>query len=146
MTALDLSTEPGDASRARLAALADVLIPGGSGLPSAGDADVAGQWINRALTANPDLASAVAHALASPGAPEEALRDLRLRQRDVFERFAFAVAGAYFMNPAVRAALGYPGIAPRRLPAAEGEAEYYLEDEILAPVVDRGHIYRRVPA
>ncbi|MEV1289085.1 hypothetical protein [Micromonospora sp. NPDC049679] len=144
MTALDLSTELGDASRARLAALADVLIPGGSGLPSASEADVAGQWINRALAANGDLAGAVTQVLATPGAPDEVLSDLRLSHPDVFERFAFAVAGAYFMNPAVRDALGYPGIAPRRLPAADGEAEYFLEDDVLAPVVDRGSIYRRV--
>ena len=145
MTVLNLSDELGDASRGRLAELADVLIPGGSGLPSAGDADVAGQWINRALAANSDLAGAVAQVLACPGAPDEVLDDLRLRHHDVFEKFAFAVAGAYFMNPAVRGALGYPGIAPRKLPAADGEAEYYLEDDILAPVVDRGPIYRRVP-
>jgi hypothetical protein len=144
VTALNLSTELGDASRARLAELADVLIPGGSGLPSASEADVAGQWINRALAANPDLAGAVADVLANPGAPDEVLRELRLSRRDVFDAFAFAVSGAYFMNPAVRNALGYPGIAPRRLPAADGEADYYLEDEILAPVVDRGPIYRRV--
>jgi hypothetical protein len=146
VTLVNLSDELGHASRVRLAALADVLIPGGSGLPSASGADVAGQWINRALGANPDLASAVAHVLASPGAPDEVLGNLRLTHREVFESFAYAVAGAYFMNPAVRNALGYPGIAPRRLPPADGEAEYYLEDDILAPVLDRGPTYRRVLA
>ncbi|MGW4439120.1 hypothetical protein ACWELO_25740 [Streptomyces sp. NPDC004596] len=145
MTALDLSTELGDASRARLADLADVLLPGGPGLPSASEADVAGQWINRALAANPDLAGAVTRVLAIPGAPDRVLRDLRLDHREVYDTFAFAVAGAYFMNPAVRRALGYPGTAPRRLPAAEGEADYYLEDDVLGPVIARGAIYRRVP-
>ncbi|MBY8875537.1 hypothetical protein K7640_27260 [Micromonospora sp. PLK6-60] len=145
MTDLEFSTELGDASRARLAALADLLIPGGSGLPSASDADVAGQWINRALAASADLASAVKHALATPGTPDEALGELRLHHRDVFDAFTFAVSGAYFMNPDVRAALGYPGIAPRRLPPAEGEADYYLEDDILTPVIDRGAIYRPAP-
>ncbi|SDZ42854.1 hypothetical protein SAMN05444365_11545 [Micromonospora pattaloongensis] len=145
MTDLDLSTELGDASRARLAALADVLIPGGSGLPSASAADVAGQWINRALAANTDLAPAVREVLAVAGAPAEALAEVRRRDHVLFEAFALAVSGAYFMNPAVRNALGYPGIAPRRMPAAEGEAEYYLEDDILTPVLDRGHIYRSVP-
>jgi hypothetical protein len=142
VSVLDLSTGLGDASRVRLAEFADILIPGGSGLPSASDADVAGQWINRTLAANPDLAGAVADVLASPGAPDEVLSNLRLSHRDVFDAFAFAVSGAYFMNPAVRNALGYPGIAPRRLPAADGEADYYLEDDVLAPVVDRGPIYR----
>jgi hypothetical protein len=142
----NLSDELADASRDRLAALADVLIPGGDGLPSAGDADVAGQWINRTLSANPDLVGAVTQVLAIDGAPGDVLEELRLHHRDVFDSFAFAVSGAYFMNPAVRNALGYPGIAPRRMPAADGEAEYYLEDDILAPVVDRGPIYRQAPA
>jgi hypothetical protein len=146
VSVLNVSNELGDASRARLAALADVLIPGGSGLPSAADADVAGQWINRVLGANPDLVGAVGHVLAIDGAPAEVLENLRLQRRDVFDGFAFAVGGAYFMNPAVRNALGYPGIAPRRMPAAEGEAEYYLEDDVLTPVVDRGPIYRQAPA
>ncbi|GII25961.1 hypothetical protein [Planosporangium mesophilum] len=143
MTVVNLSDELGDASRARLATLADVLIPGGSGLPSASDADVAGQWINRTLAANPDLADAVAHVLAVEGAPGEVLERLRIERTDVFDAFAFAVSGAYFMNPAVRQALGYPGIAPRRMPAADGEAEYYLEDDILAPVIGRGPVYRQ---
>ncbi|XVQ89121.1 hypothetical protein ACQP2K_17405 [Microbispora siamensis] len=146
MSVVNLTAELSDTSRTRLAALADVLIPGGSGLPSATEADVAGQWINRALGANPDLADPVAHVLAIEGEPGEVLEQLRLRDRDVFDGFAFAVGGAYFMNPAVRRALGYPGVAPRRLPAAEGEAEYYLEDDILAPVLDRGPVYRQVPA
>ncbi|GAA1786838.1 hypothetical protein HC028_26435 [Planosporangium flavigriseum] len=143
MTVLNLSDELGDASRARLAELADVLIPGGSGLPSASAADVAGQWINRVLAAHAGLAEAVAQVLAIPGAPDEVLRNL---DREAFETFAFAVAGAYFMNPTVRNALGYPGIAPRRMPSAEGEAEYYLEDGILNPVIERGPIYRQAPA
>jgi hypothetical protein len=146
VTVVNLSEELGDASRGPLGALADVLIPGGSGLPSASDADVAGQWINRTLTANPDLVGAVDQALAIEGAPAEVLAKLRSQHPDVFDRFAVAVAGAYFMNPAVRQALGYPGIAPRRLPAAEGEAEYYLEDDVLAPVINRGPVYREVPS
>jgi hypothetical protein len=136
----------GDASRARLAALADVLIPGGDGLPSAGDADVAGQWIDRVLAANPDLVDVVAHVLTIAGAPEDVIANLRLNHRDVYDSFAFAVGGAYFMNPPVRRALGYPGTAPRRLPAADGEAEYYLEDNILSPVISRGPVYRQAPA
>ena len=146
MTVVNLSDELGDASRARLAALADVLLPGGSGLPSASDADVAGQWINRTLAANPDLADAVGQVLAAEGAPGEVLEQLRVQNPDVFDAFAFAVSGAYFMNPAVRQALGYPGVAPRRMPAADGEAEYYLEDDILAPVIGRGPVYRQVQA
>jgi hypothetical protein len=131
-------------ARARLAALADALVPGGLGLPSASGADVSGRWIERTLAANPDLTEAVVHALTLPGKPAQSLDQLRVQDPVAFESFAFAVSAAYFMNPRVRRALGYPGNAPRRQPAAEGEAEYYLEDDVLAPVVERGAIYRGV--
>ena len=41
--------------RARLGEFADVLIPGGHGLPSASEAKVHEKWIDRALAARPDL-------------------------------------------------------------------------------------------
>jgi hypothetical protein len=146
VTALDLSTALGETSRARLAMLADVLIPGGAGLAAASAADVAGQWINRVLAAHADLAEVVSLVVALPGEPATVLSDLRRDQPEVFDTFAFAVAAAYYMNPAVRNDLGYPGIAPRPVPVAEGETEYYLEDDILGPVVQRGSIYRRTGA
>ena len=42
-------------ARARLADLADVLIPAGINLPSASEADVHHEWIDRVLTVRPDL-------------------------------------------------------------------------------------------
>jgi hypothetical protein len=134
-----------DARRRCLAALADALIPGGSGLPSASAAEVPGQWIDRTLAARPELADAVLAVVDAVPGPGAGLEWLRAQDRSLVERFTFAVSAAYFMNPQVRRALGYPGTAPRRLPAAADEAEYYLDDDVLGPVVARGHVFRQPP-
>jgi hypothetical protein len=140
------SPELDDEGRARLADLADALIPGGQGLPSARAAEVQGEWIDRVLAAAPGLADIVAGVIHSDEPAEPGLTRLRERDHALFDRFCFAVSAAYFMNPRVRRELGYPGTAPRPLPAAEGEAEYYLEDDVLGPVLTRGPLVRPVPA
>ena len=48
-----------DRQRARLARLADALISGSSGWPSASEADVHGKWIDITLAARPDLVPVV---------------------------------------------------------------------------------------
>jgi hypothetical protein len=128
---------------------ADVLIPGGAGLPSASQADVHGKWIDRVLNARPDLAPDLL-ALLEQGSGEDPRKELqRCREEmpEVFETFTLAVSGAYFMNPRVRKALGYPGTAPKRKPAYPDEADFYLDGGALVePVVARGPIYRSTPA
>ena len=48
------------------------------------------------------------------------------------------VPGAYFMNPAIRAAIGYPGLERRPIdPSAEPD---YLADGLLDSVVSRGPV------
>jgi hypothetical protein len=134
-----------DAQRARLAELADCLIPGGAGLPAASAVDVHGAWIDRVLAARPDLATVVQEVLAGDGAGQELLDRVKADQPETFGHFAYAVAGAYLINPRIRRLLGYPAAAPARNPAMEGEAESYLEDGILDAVIDRGPIYRPTP-
>jgi hypothetical protein len=134
-----------EASRARLALFADLLIAGGAGMPSASEAQVHTQWIDRVFAARPDMEVAVRGVLALPGEPEAVLAQLRERDAEGFTGFAFAVAGAYLINPRIRRELGYPGPAPVRNPALPGEAESYLEDGILDVVIARGPIYRPTP-
>ncbi|HEX4225964.1 MAG TPA: hypothetical protein VHZ97_26605 [Pseudonocardiaceae bacterium] len=98
------------ADYARFATLADVLIAGGHGLPSAGAAPGFEDSVHRVLVARPDLSTAVAAVIAEPGAPDELLGELDPAR---FEAFAYAVAAAYLMTPTVRRLLGYPGNAPR---------------------------------
>lgn len=142
MTEIELLPGLSEEQRTRLAALADALVPGGGGLPSARAAGVHETWIDRTLAANPDLVAPLLAALGSAGEPTVGLTWLREQDAALFDRFAFTVAAAYFMNPTVRRSFGYPGTAPRPLPQAEGEAEYYLEDDILGPVIARGPIFR----
>ena len=128
--------------RQRLAAFADALIPGGAGLPSASAADVHEAGIDRTLDCRPDLRELITSVISVTGEPHEALKRLRAEQPDVFDSFAFTIAGIYFMNPEVRRLVGYPGDAPQRKRAKPGEAEEYLKDGILDPVIERGPIYR----
>ncbi len=129
------------AQRARLALLADELIPGGLGLPSASAAKVHEKWIDKTLKVRPDLISVVSAVIDDPGDPRSVLEQLHQRDRVLFGDFTLAIAGAYFMNPRVRKLLSYPWAAPAKTPALPDEAEVYLEDGILDPVIQRGQLF-----
>ena len=131
--------------RKRLGRVADVLIPGGAGLPSASDAGITTEPIDRVIAAAPQLAAILTAIARSEQPPETVVEELRDRDPNTYERLVFAVSGAYFMVPHVRRGLGYPSIAPRPTPAAADESDFYLDDDVLQPVVDRGAIYREAP-
>lgn len=133
-------------ARDRLRALADALIPGGEGLPAASEIDTTGKWIDRALTARPDLVQCVVELAAAPGEPDAILDRLRKDDPEAFDRVTEAISGAYLLSPRVRRLLGYPGAAPKPKPPLRDEAELYLEDGILDGVTARGPIYRPTPA
>ncbi|RYC05941.1 hypothetical protein [Nocardioides zhouii] len=151
MSAVEVRLEPfggvvlSAAQRERLALLADVVVAGGAGMPSASGAEVHTQWIDRVIAVRADLAEAVSRVLVLEGDPDEVLAGVRAGDPELFSGFAFAVAGAYLINPRVRRELGYPGPAPMKSPALPGEAEAYLEDGILDVVIARGPIYRPTP-
>lgn len=133
--------DPGE--RARLAELADTLIPAGKGVLSASQADVAGRWLNAVLTARPDLANGLRNVLGKAGdrPADEAVADLRATDPAAFDVLAEVVCGAYFMNPDVRRAIGYDGQGPRPIdPRCD-----YMEDGLLESVIRRGPIYRPTP-
>ena len=134
-----------DSQRARLAALADELMPAGAGLPAASEVDVHLTWIDQALEAVPMMRDAVRFAIDMPGEPAAAVAALRQEHPEAFMAFTFVLSGAYFMHPKVRLALGYEGLVVEANPPLEGEADYYLEDGLLDPVLARGPIYRQVP-
>jgi hypothetical protein len=132
--------------RRRFASFADALIPGGAGLPSASAADVHGIWVDRMLACRPDMADTIMTIIQTTNEPKEELKRLQASEPARFEEFASAVANAYFLNPEVRKLFGYPGHAPQRKKAKPGEAEEYLRDGLLDPVIQRGPIYRPAPA
>jgi hypothetical protein len=134
-----------DAQRRRLADLADQLIAGGVGFPSASKAEVHLAWIDRALAARPDLARVVTGVIDAEGEPADVIEHLRTTELATFGDFAFIVSGAYLINPRIRQLLGYPAAQPAKNPAFPDEAEAYLEDGILDRVIERGPIYRPTP-
>lgn len=143
-TTSDLNT-PVVVDRERFAVLADALISGGAGLPSASEADVHVVWIDRVLAVRPDLVEPVTSVTGRAGEEPTDLDALREQDPATFDSFSYAVAGAYLMNPRVRGLLGMPGDAPKRNPAFPDESEHYLSDGILDPVLQRGPIYRPTP-
>jgi hypothetical protein len=126
--------------RALLAALADVLIPAGDGMPSASQAGVAGQWLDAVLTARPDLAAGLKELLskARNRNPSKAIADLRAQDHAAFEVLAEIVPSAYFMNPEVQRAIGYSGRNPRPIDPHPD----YVENGLLESVIRRGPIFR----
>ena len=121
------------------AAMADLLIPPAAGMPSASQAGVVTQGLRAVLAARPEL-EPVLSALLQTNRGQNANEFLsRLRTSDAagFGALTEAIAGAYFMNPDVRAALGYAGQTP--VPVDHHEE---IDPALLKPVVERGPIYR----
>ena len=129
--------------RAVLAALADVLIPAGDGMPSASAAAVAEQGLNQVLAAVPSLGASLADVLARAKGREAAEVVAILARTDpaAYGILTEVVTAAYFMNPDVCKAVGYTGQGPSPLdPRVD-----YMEDGLLESVIKRGPIYRPTP-
>lgn len=134
-----------DSERTRLGLVADALIAGGSGMPSARQASVEGVWIDRILAARPDLLASLRLVATLSDDPESLLARLKAEDPETLDRLRYAVAAAYLINPRIRALLGYPSGAPNKQPAYPDESDAYLADGILDPVIDRGPIFRPTP-
>jgi hypothetical protein len=132
-----------DSERATLAGLADTLIPAGEGFPPASGAGVAGAGLDQLMLVRPDLETGLRRILqAAHGRPSaEVVKELQERDKEGFGVLAEVVPGAYFMNPAVRAALGYTGQSARPIDPRPD----HLDDGLLQSVQSRGPIYRATP-
>jgi hypothetical protein len=148
MTKLHSKQSPGlaldAAGRLRLAKFADVLISGGEGFPSPSELQIEDTWMDRAVDTWPAMIPTIEMIVAMDGEPADILDTIQIHQPTVFGGFALIVSGAYLMHPKVRSLLGYDGHAPKANPPLEGEWEYYLEDDLLAPVLARGSFLRSV--
>ena len=129
--------------RALLAALADILIPAGKDFPSASKAGVAGEGLDQVLSARIELAAGLKKllALANGRAAAEYVAELQNSDPASFSILAEIVPGAYFLNPEVRAKLGYHGQGPQPIDPHPD----YLDDGLLQSVIDRGPVYRLTP-
>jgi hypothetical protein len=126
--------------------LADVLIPGGRGMPSASAADPTGGWVGRALTARPDLVDTISGLLADAAGrdPIAEVERLGRNDHDGFGALSLIASGAYLINPEVRSVISYPGQVARPIDPSEFAAD--LDGGLLDPVLERGAIYRRTPS
>ena len=132
-------------ARARLAALADALIPAGDGMPSASEAGVAGEWLDAVLAAEPGFGPALGAVLAVADVADAAgeLRRIESTDPDGWGTLTTVVAGAYFLNPAIAERAGYPG--RRAIPIDADSDPDWLQDGLLDSVKSRGPIYRPTP-
>lgn len=120
------------AERERLYTLADRLIPAIDDIPSAG-ALLAGGLLDRVLSVRPDLADHLRAALAHPIEEVGALLGI---DPALWQHAVTAIAGGYYLDPRVRARIGYDGQVPNpqtpdRYPAyiADGLLDHVLSDE-----------------
>jgi choline dehydrogenase-like flavoprotein len=136
---------PDAEQRAVFAALADVLIPAADGMPAAGEVDVGGKWLDRALGARPDLEPVLARVLseAAERDPDAEVRRLHDEDPEGFEALSLLASGAYTMHAKVRKRLGYPG--QKQNPPLPDEAEYYLDGGLLDPVLALAPFGRQAP-
>jgi hypothetical protein len=134
---------PGDHDRAVLAGLADVLIPAGAGMPAASDAGVAGEWLDAVLAARPDLVDPLMAILASADGIDPQQAVAAMRGSAEFGVLAEIVPNAYYMNPAVRARIGYP--LQQAVPIDPAEDKDAEAQALIASVRERGTIFRPTP-
>jgi hypothetical protein len=130
--------------RSVLAGVAGVMVPGGLGMPSAGEADLAGRQLDAVLAARPDLTEPLAEVLRGLDGldPAVALDALRA-DRPAHDVVALVVVGGYLMHPDVGAALDYPGQQPK--PVNPFDINDVVDEGLLDPVIERGPIYREAP-
>ena len=130
------------AARVALADLADALMPGGEGMPSASSVGTHQDLLDRVLAVRPQAAPsfvALAERLATDpgtGTPTERAQRLRQEHPADFSLLAGFLVGAYQLAEPVRAAIGYPGQGPSDV-TFEDETGYIAEG-LLDPVLSRG--------
>jgi hypothetical protein len=134
--------------RERFARLADEMIPAAPGMPSATAAHADSSGLDAVLSSRPDLAEPLRAALdelASAPAPDGVDSALALIRSPGYEHawgiLSSVVSSAYFLNPDVCAALGYPG--QEAIPVDEQPDD--IDPQQLAQVRERGAVYRPTP-
>jgi hypothetical protein len=127
------------------AGLADVLIPASNEMPSAGEVALERGALDAVLAVRPDVTEGLAALLeAARGAdPVAEVARLRTEDEEAFQLLTTVVAGGYFLDEGVRAAIGYRG--QEAVPVEHLDPPDYERDGLLASVVERGPIYRPTP-
>jgi hypothetical protein len=132
--------------RARLAAVANGLIPAADGMPAASSVDIGGRQLDAVLASRPDLVDAIRRALEAAGDVDDAIawiEALRADDPSGYEALVTAVVGGYYLHPEVKRLLGYPGQVPA--PVKVDPLPDYADEGLLERVYARGRIYRPTP-
>lgn len=134
-----------DTQRTTFAGIADVLIPEAEGMPSASQAEVHGAILDRVVELRPDLREAFFRGLnkAAGQDPKTATEALNADDTEALGAIGLLASAAYYMQPQVRALIGYPGQENRPVDA-DSEPEY-VANGMLQVVIDRGPIFRPTP-
>jgi hypothetical protein len=128
--------------RARLAALARTMVPGGAGQPGAAALALEGAPVDEVLRIDPARVAPLRRFLALDG-PADTLADVEAMAQadpDGFAALSVVLANAYFMHPATRDAIGYPGQEARDSSVGLSDADMDLVAEVKA----RGPVFRAV--
>ncbi|MBB6627579.1 hypothetical protein H5V45_09615 [Nocardioides sp. KIGAM211] len=128
-------------ARIGLGRLLDTLLPGTGTLPPARDVADYFELLERVFRADPTL---VAPVLDVARRSVEIVGELTVKMleswgTDQAETVARALHSAYYMSTVVMGALHYPGQGRRPISAATPEER--ADDELLAPVRERGSIF-----
>jgi len=129
------------AARARLLAVAELLIPAAHGMPSAAEV-VTDDRLRFVLTARPDLAAPLAAALRAELGDDPRAR-LDALERDEPANLAalqLAIVGGYYTDRRVRDLIGYPGQTAIEVRSWEFPA--YLEEGLVDAVLADGPRWR----
>ena len=120
--------------------LADRLIPGEDGMPSASEAGATGRWLDAVLEARPDLRAPLEGLATSTAGltAEEAIEALPEHDPAGWTALTSAVVAAYYFNSEVCERIGYAG--QRAIPL--GSPDY---EDLLDSVKSRAPVYRPTP-
>ena len=132
--------------RGVFAGLADVLIPAGERMPSAGEVALERGALDAVLAVRPDLTVDLVALLeaAREADPSAEVERLSAENEAGFQLLTTLVGGGYFLDKGVREAIGYRG--QEAVPIEHLDPPDYERDGLLASVVERGPIYRPTPA
>ncbi|PJJ42942.1 hypothetical protein ATK23_0100 [Glutamicibacter mysorens] len=123
-----------------LVRFADLLIPGGAGMPKASESDLTSGF-DRIFKIRPDLIDAARALIADLGSTDERiLPDIRARHPERFLDVAELIAGSYFLDKSVTGILDY--LDKETIPLDDEEARLAALAELTAPVVRRGNTFR----
>lgn len=131
--------------RAAFAEVADLLIPAYKRYPSATSVGVHEKMLDDVLGFRPDLVEPFLRGLAviDRSALSDSVNRMYKADAEAFNAIGLVASGGYYMTPAVREVLGYPGQESVAFDAHEVHG--FLLDHRLENVVRRGPIYRSTP-